>query len=142
MPTSGAEAIMSALHSLLSGGLTPTVLRNEVVPQEVPADGLVILRDGEAEEVEVTFSPLTYHYDHIAEVEVFVQGTTGRETGFDAIRQEIGAALAGNRTLGGLCDWIEGQQPRMDDLPVAGGKTLKAAVVPISLIYGLTDPLT
>ena len=143
MPSSGAETILTALLALLDGGLTPDVLRNEVVPLEVPSGGLVILRDGEAgEPIEVTMSPLTYHYDHIAEVEVYVQGTTGREAAFDAIRTEIGAALGGDRTLGGLCDWIEGQQPRMDDIPVTGGKTLKAVVVPISLNYGLTDPLT
>lgn len=142
MPVSGGEAILSALHAALSAGLTPDVLRNEVVPQHIPACGLVIMRDGDPEEIDVTLSPLTYHYAHEVEVEVFVAATTGRDTAFDAIRREIGAVVQANRTLGDLCDWVEGRPPRTEDIPANGGTTIKASLVPIALEYGLADPLT
>jgi len=142
MPVSDVEDILSALHAVLSDGLTPAVLRNEVIPQDVPPAGLVILRDGEPGEPEVTLSPLTYHYEHLAEVEVYVASATARDAAFDAIRQQIGVALAADRTLGGRCDWIEGQAPRTEELPVTGGETIKAAVVPVLLAYGVEDPLS
>lgn len=61
--SSTREAILAALHARLSA-LPATVLRGEVRPERVPADGLLILRDGEPGEPDVTLSPLAYHYQH------------------------------------------------------------------------------
>jgi len=55
--------------------------------------------------------------------------------------QAIGAVIAANRTLGGLCDWIEAAAPKPVDLPVEGGEALKAAIIDITLIYTTADPL-
>ena len=52
-----------------------------------------------------------------------------------------GAALAADRTLGGLCDWAEADAPRPIDLPVEGAASLKAAVIPVVLHYSTADPL-
>jgi hypothetical protein len=41
------ETILAALHTRLSV-LPATVLRGEVLPERVPTDGLLILRDGGA----------------------------------------------------------------------------------------------
>ena len=59
----------------LAGALAATALRGEVLPERVPTEGLLILRDGEPGEPEVTLSPLAYHYQHRAEIESVVQGT-------------------------------------------------------------------
>ncbi|MEF2549226.1 hypothetical protein VQ045_18905 [Aurantimonas sp. E1-2-R+4] len=40
--------------------------RGDVLPERVPAAGLLILRDGEPGEPEVTLSPLRDHYQHRA----------------------------------------------------------------------------
>ena len=69
------ETILAALHTRLSA-LPATTLRGEVLPERVPAEGLLILRDGEPGEPEVTLSPLRYHYQHRAEIEAVVQGGT------------------------------------------------------------------
>jgi len=53
----------------------------------------------------------------------------------------IGAALAEERTLGGLCDWIGAEAPQPVDLPVEGASSLKAAVIPVVLHYSTADPL-
>jgi len=42
---------------------------------EVPAEGLVILRESQPGEKEPALSPLAYHYQHRAEIEAAVQGT-------------------------------------------------------------------
>jgi hypothetical protein len=126
MPTS-RETILSALHARLAT-LPAAALRGEVLPERVPSGGLLILRDGEPGEPEVTLSPLRYHYQHRAEIEAFVQGTR-RDAAFDTLCAGIGVALAADRTLGGLCDWVEAEAPRPVDLPVEGAAALKAAFV-------------
>jgi hypothetical protein len=138
MPTT-RETILTALHAQLSG-LPAMALRGEVLPERVPAGGLLILRDGEPGEPEVTLSPLHYHYRHRAEIEAVVQGPD-RDAAFDALTASIGAALATNRTLGGLCDWVEAEAPRPVDLPVEGAASLKAAVIQVILHYTTSDPL-
>ena len=142
MPTP-RETILSALLTTLQTIPNATVLRGEVLPERVPAGGLVILRDGEPGEPEVTLSPLQYHWRHRAEVEVIVQGRTpaDRDAAFDALTAAIGAALAADRTLGGLCDWVEPEAPQPVDLPVDGAQALKAAVIEVTLIYTTSDPL-
>jgi hypothetical protein len=133
------ETILAALHARLSA-LPATTLRGEVLPERVPANGLLILRDGEPGEPEVTLSALRYHYRHRAEIEAVVQGTA-RGAAFDTLCASVGAALAADRRIGGLCDCIEAEAPRPVDLPVEGAASLKAAVIPIVLHYSTADPL-
>lgn len=133
------ETILSALHAALQTQPAP-VLRGEVLPERVPAAGLLILRDGDPGEPAVTLSPLRYHYQHRAEIEAVVQGTD-RDAAFDTLTASIGTALAADRTLGGHCDWVEAEAPRPVDLPVEGAASLKAAVIPVVLYYSTADPL-
>ncbi|MCC5976186.1 MAG: acyl-CoA transferase [Rubellimicrobium sp.] len=134
------ETIISALHARLSA-LPASALRGDVLPERVPAAGLLILRDGEPGEPEVTLSPLRYHYQHRAEIEAVVQGAD-RDAAFDTLCFNIGAVISSDRTLGGLCDWIEAEAPRPVDLAVEGAASLKAAVIPVVLHYSNGDPLT
>ena len=138
MPTP-RETILAALHVRLMA-LPATALRGDVLPERVPTAGLLILRDGEPGEPEVTLSPLRYHYQHRAEIEAVVQGAT-RDVGFDTLCASIGAAISADRTLGGLCDWVEAEGPRPVDLAVDGAASLKAAVIPVILHYSTADPL-
>lgn len=134
------ETILVALHGLLQT-LPATALRGDVLPERVPATGLMILRDGEPGEPEVTLSPLAYHYQHRAEIEAVVQGA-GRDAAFDTLSASIGTAIATDRTLGGLCDWVQAEAPRSVDLPVEGASSLKAAIIPVVLHYSTADPLS
>ena len=138
MPTP-RETILAALHARLSA-LPATALRGDVLPERVPIDGLLILRDGEPGDPEVTMSPLRYHYQHRAEIEAVLQGAE-RDAAFDALCASVGAIIAADRTLGGLCDWVEAEAPRPVDLPVEGAAAFKAAVITIILHYSTGDPL-
>jgi len=139
MPTT-REAILAALYAQLQL-LAALTLRNEVLPERIPAAGLIILRDGQPGEPEVTLSPLRYHYQHRAELEVVVQALIGRASAFDTLIAAIGTALEADRTLGGLCDWVEPEAPASVDLPVEGAAALKAAVITVVLQYTTTGPL-
>ena len=134
------EAVLAALQARLQPHAALT-LRDEVLPERIPATGLIILRDGQPGEPEVTLSPLRYHYQHRAELEVVVQAGTGRAGAFDDLIAAIGAALEADRTLGGLCDWIEPEAPASVDLPIEGAAALKAAVITLNLHYTTTGPL-
>ena len=134
------ELALSALHARLQP-LPAITLRDEVLPERIPAAGLIILRDGQPGEPEVTLSPLRYHYQHRAELEVVVQAGTGRAGAFDDLIVAIGAVLEADRTLGGLCDWVEPEAPASVDLPVEGAAALKAAVITVVLHYSTAGPL-
>ena len=110
------ETIPSALHALLRSQPAP-VLRGEVLPERVPANGLLILRDGAPGEPAVTLSPLRYHYEHRAEVEAVVQTGTGRDAAFDTLAAGLGTVLSADRTLAGLCDWVEARRRARSNSP-------------------------
>ena len=69
-----------------------------------------------------------------------MQGTA-RDAAFAALCVSVGLMITADRTLGGLCDWVEAEAPRPVDLPVDGAALLKAAVITIILHYSTGDPL-
>jgi hypothetical protein len=139
MPTT-REPVLAALQTRLQS-LAALTLRDQVLPERIPAAGLIILRDGQPGEPEVTLSPMRYHYQHRAELEVVVQAPNGRASAFDTLIAAIGTALEADRTLGGLCDWVEPEAPASVDLPIEGAAALKAAVITVVLHYTTTGPL-
>ena len=142
---SKSEQVLQALFDVLVAGLPAgvTVMRNSSVPEEIPAAGLAILHDGDPGEYEFLFSPARYFYEHRAEIDVIVEGAPpeARDAVFDAIKTGIAAALAVDRTLGGLCDYVLGEAPAPAELPVEGSAGLKAAVIAVTLQYDTPDPL-
>lgn len=142
MPTPREQALL-ALVDRLRGLAGPTALRNEAVPSVVAAGGLIIVRDGEAGEPEINLSPLTYHWQHRAEVEVIGADASvaARDAALDTLLAAIAAALAADRTLGGAVEWCVADVPRFDTAPVEGGVALKGAVVPVLLLFQTADPL-
>lgn len=145
--TTKREQVIAALFSVIktaSNNLSwSDAQRNEVMPVEVPEGGLMILRDGDPGKPEVTLSPLTYSWQHRAEIELYAQSLRRNEGDiFDAAAAAIGVALAADRTLGGLCDWVEPMPPAPQVIPVPGGAPIKAAVIPVILYYDTSDPLS
>lgn len=134
------EPILTALADLLRTVPHVPVLRGEILPERISPAGLMILRDGDPGDPAVTLSPLAYHYQHRAELEVIVQ-CADRDSAFAALCTQIGAVIRADRTLGGRCDWVEAEAPQPVDLPVEGAASLKAAVIPVVLHYSTSDPL-
>jgi len=134
------KALMAALEVSKPAGAS--LERNSVLPQSIPGAGALILRDGDPGQPEVTLSPLAYHYEHRAEVDVLIdRPPTARDAAFDTLIRAVGAALASDRTLGGLCDWVEGEAPAPLSLAVEGAEGLKAATLTLVLHYSTPDPL-
>jgi hypothetical protein len=104
--TSKREHVLAAVFGKLRAIPLAIVKRNEALPSSVPANGLVILRDGDPGEPDVTLNPRTEFFNHRAEIEVFVTRTAegGGEAVLDELLSQIGAALAADRSLGGLAE--------------------------------------
>lgn len=142
--TTTRETVLAAVHSVLTAVSGVTAHRNRVADISLPASGaLAILRDGDPGEPEVLLSPLTYAFRHEAQLELFVRDADdgARSTALDTALANIAAALHADRTLGGLCDWIEARAPRPSDLMALGAEPVRAVIVPIMLDYDSTDPL-
>lgn len=137
------ETALMALHTALLEIEGPQVERNLVIPDDIPSGGLLILRDGDPGEPEVTLSPVHYDYEHEAQLEVLVQGATAavRDAALDALLVQIPGVLS-DTTLGGAVDYVEIREPELDDEEVTGAEDIKGAVVPIVLYYGTSNPLT
>ncbi|MCL5779187.1 acyl-CoA transferase [Limibaculum sp. FT325] len=140
-----AESALSALFAALSATLPPgaKLLRNAILPERIPPEGVAILRDGDPGEPEILLSPLRFLYEHRAEIDIAVEAANAayRDAAFDALKRAIGAALAADRTLGGRCDYVLGEAPAPVGLPIEGAEGLKAATLGIVLTYETADPL-
>lgn len=142
---SGSEQRLSAFFNLLQAQLPVGVSfsRNATLPSRIPPSGWVCLRDGDPGAPAVLLSPPLYVYDHVAEIDVVVDAASdsARDSLFDALKVAIGNAIAIDRTLGGLCDYVLGEAPAPVELPLEGAASLKAATIGVVLTYGLSDPL-
>jgi hypothetical protein len=130
------ETALAALSARLGAALAtrnpaPKILRNETVPQRLPAGGLVVVRDGETVEETPILSPLSWAVEHRAEVEVVA--ATGAL--LDALLVDIAAAIGGDRTLGGAVEWAQPGAPSFDDAETEGAAAARAARVPVTLFF-------
>lgn len=137
------EDILAALFQTLDTALAANVRRNEVLPERVPAEGLVILRDGEPGEPDVTLNPRTEFYAHRVEIEAYVPRDTvgGGEAALDALLGAIGSALKIDPSLGGLAENLTPSAPETTALAVEGAAPILTARLVVTIEYLVGDPL-
>ena len=138
------EQILAAIAAVLAGQLAAPVRRNEVLPAKVPAAGLVILRDGEPGEPDITLNPRTEFYAHRVELEVYVprDPSGGGEAALDQLLGAIGAALRVDETLGGLAENLTPSAPETGALALEGAPPMLTARIIVTIEYLVSDPLT
>lgn len=137
--TSKRETALTGLFLYLQENIDGvTILRNEVLPARIPSEGLLILRDGNQDDPEITLSPTTYHYQHRAELEVIVQAPG---SALDDLLVTVAQALDGETTLSGAVDYLRIETPEFLSEPVEGAPTIRGAVIPIILEYSTSNPL-
>lgn len=137
------EAILTALTEALRTGLSAAVRRNEVLPEKVPAEGLVILRDGDPGEPDATLNPRAEFYSHRVELEAYVPRDPdgGGEAALDALLGQIGAALKVDPSLGGLAENLIPSAPETGALAAEGAAPLLTARLVVTVEYQVDDPL-
>jgi hypothetical protein len=139
------EQVIEAVKALVASALpNAEVKRNLDKPERIPPGGLAIVRDGDPGEPDVLLSPLTYVYEHRIPLELaaFPSSTLSREEALDQMLTEIGVAVAADRTLGGLCEFLDVEAPTSDDLEIAGAASGRWADAAIVASYSTTNPLT
>jgi hypothetical protein len=144
MPPSKAEQVLEALRTLLESVPAAKVGRNTALPETIPAGGLIVLRDGDPGEPDQALGGFAgAYYSHRIEVEVYVQDGDAavRDAAFDALLQEIGTALDGDPTLGGLAFGMTYGRPSVDVEPVDGAAAIKTGNLAIVVDYETDAPL-
>lgn len=138
------EDILASLVSILDTALAANVRRNEVLPEKVPVAGLVILRDGDPGEPDVTLNPRTEFYAHRIEIEVYVphDPTGGGEAALDALLGSIGMAFRIDSSLGGLAENLTPSAPETGALGIEGAAPVLTARLIVTVEYLVSDPLT
>ena len=141
--TSKREQVLSALHARLDAGLAAAVRRNEALPERVPAEGLVILRDGDPGEPDVTLNPRTEFYSHRVELEALVTRAVdgSGEAALDTLLEGIVATLTPDPSLGGLAENLRLGPPETGTLAIEGAAPIVTARLTLTVEYLLSDPL-
>ncbi|VTO10687.1 MULTISPECIES: hypothetical protein [Brevundimonas] len=135
------HAVADALEALLKRVFpNAEVKRDAEAPSRPPAGGLVILRDSDPGEPEVTLSPLSYSYNHAFGVEIVSPSATGSH-GLGDMLAELGEVIEGARDLGGLTEWLEATAPDLDDLAAAGAPSVATAMFDLIATYTIPSPL-
>lgn len=145
--TSAREAALAALFGVVQAAVAarnpaPGVLRNETVPQRLPAGGLVVLLDGETLEAEPVLGLGHYWMRHQAVVEIHAPGASdaARRALCDALLRDISAAVMADTLLGGAVDGAEALAAVIEDSAIEGGQTLRSAAVPVDLYFSAATP--
>jgi hypothetical protein len=144
MPASKAEQVLAAVKTLLETIPGVAVERNSVLPQNVPASGLIILRDGDPGEPEQALGGFgNAYYQHPVEIEVYVEDgdAAARDAAFDDLLQQIGAALESDPTLGDIAFGMTYGRPEPAIEAVAGAPAIKSATLFVTVDYETSAPL-
>lgn len=136
--SSKTEQILVAMQSALRAIPDVTVERNSAVPEKIPSAGLIILRDGIADEPEQPLGGFGGVYcRQDAEIEIYVENgdVASRDAGFDSLLGQIGTALNVDPTLGGLAFGMTYNRPEIDNEAVIGGPATKAGTLIVSVEF-------
>jgi hypothetical protein len=145
MPASKAEQVLDALKALLEAVPGAMVQRNGVLPEKIPAGGLIIVHDGDPGEPEEALGGFgSTYYQHAVEIEVYLEegDAAARDAAFDALLQQIGIALEADPTLGGLVFGLTYGRPENSTEAVSGAPAIKIATLSVTIDYETSAPLS
>lgn len=140
------EEVILAVIALFEAALPQAkIVRNVDAPQTPAPHGTIVIRDGDqGEPIAVLLSPLTYTWTHAIGVEVVAPAGTAPETrseALDAMLVALGEAIEADRTLGGLCDWLEPTTADADDINPASTQPARWAGFDVRATYDTYNPL-
>jgi hypothetical protein len=138
--------VLLAVKALVQGALPLAKVRgfdtDAKRPSQADPGGDVIGHPGDPGEPDIDLSPLTYNYEHAIPLEVGVRsGVADPDAELDVMLMAIGEAIDGDRTLGGLCSFVEAEAPEVNDRTTEGASSLRWAAVTIVAHYSTAGPL-
>jgi hypothetical protein len=145
---SKADDIVAAITGLLAGHAAlaaAQVEQNSALPEEVPAGGLVIVRDGDPGEPDLVLGGFreTFYESNSISIELFFMSAdqASRDAGFSGLAAGIGSALESDLTLGGLVETMDYGAPAPQTDPVFGAADIKEGVITVSAPFFAATPL-
>ena len=144
MPASKAEQVLEAIKALLEAVPGAVAERNNVLPEKIPAGGLIILRDGDPGEPEQALGGFgSAYYQHAVEIEVYVEEGDAAvgDAAFDDLLQQIGSTLDADPTLGGFAFGLTYGRPETLIEAVPGAPAIKSATLTVTVDYETAAPL-
>lgn len=145
MPTSRAEQILETLRMLLAAGCAARVERNAVLPERIPAAGLIVIYDGDPGEPEQVLGGFSNaYYQHQIEITVYAENgdAAGRDQIFDALLMQIGQVLEAHPTLDGLVAGLSYARPDATIEPAMGAPAIKTGTIILVAEYDTDTPLS
>lgn len=113
-----------------------------ILPEDIPTGGFLNIWDtdpGQPDDVLGGFNEA--YYSHIFEIDIIAASgiAATRRTRYAALVAGLGAAIAADKTLGGLVAGILYGQPAAAAERILGGDDWKAATLSLSIDYHATD---
>lgn len=133
----GMAAVKGKFASVISGVLLKGFDGKPARPERIPAAGAILVTSIDAGEPEIDLSPLTYNFE--AEVSLAVMGPTLGKV--EAMLSAMGAAIEGDRTLGGEIEFADFRALALDEETMAGTDGHYEARCALVLEYSTTNPL-
>ncbi len=136
------ERLKAVITAALPNADVKGLSADDAKPASVGPGGLVVIRSGDPGEPSIDLSPTTYYYDHSIPLEIaaYESASLTSEEVLDAMLGAIGAAIAADRTLGGLCDYVEAVAPSTEDFELVGAMAGRFADALVVASYSTTDP--
>ena len=140
--------VLKAVKDLIAAALPNADVigldNDDAIPTRPTPGGRVIVRSGDPGEPEIDLCPLTYNFEHEIPLELtgWRDGEKTSEEVLDEMMVPIGAEIERDRSLGGLCTWVEARSPLTDDVFLEGASPEDRADLVIVATYATTNPLT
>lgn len=142
---SRSEQILEKLKSLLTTHCDARVERNTVLPEKIPAEGLIVIYDGDPGEPERVLGGFaSSYYQHDIEIVLYVEhgDAAVRDQKFDTLLGQIGAVLEAHSDLDGMVAGLTYSRPETGIEPVLGGPAIKTAILIVQAEYESVSPLS
>lgn len=142
---SKAEDVLNKLKELIEAQTSAKVERNMDAPEKVPADGLIVIHDGDPGEPDITLGGFSNtYYSHNIEIEIYVQegSAAQRDAKFDLLLQQIDTVLQAKPPLEGIADGLLYGRPEITTQAVEGGAAIKTGILIVQADYEAPTPIT
>jgi hypothetical protein len=128
--------IILAVKALVRAALPAVTLagfdQDDALPTRVGANGCVVGHPGDPN--------LTWNYSHRLYLEISGPNGAGGDV-LDAMLVTLGAAIAADPFLGGLCEFFSAESAELRDRTNEAATSINWATVPLVAEYSTTNPL-
>lgn len=141
------QAVAAAVKALVKAALPVARVTGmdlkDAKPSRIDELGEAIVRSGDPGEPEVDLSPPTWWWERSFPIELAARDEPTRtaQEVLAAMAMQIGAAIAANRNLGGLCIWLDATAPADGEVDERGAAPIAWCDFAILASYSTTSPL-